>query len=449
MGRFALCCLLLMTTPAPLPATEPGSDAWAAKMWDAYITGHAANGDFSGNVLVSRRGRSIYEKSAGSASRTFDVPNRPDTRFLVASVTKTFTAAGIAVLAGDKRLKITDGLDLYLPELAAAKQIKLWHLLAHQSGLDNPDYEAIAARSVSPDDLLAMIGGKPLLFEPGSDSRYSNAGYVTLARVIEKVSGRPFEEFLKERIFSPLGMADSGTLRSGDIIPRLAEGYIPGSGTGFLRPQPRDPSSLFGSGNIYSTASDLDRWLTAIDRHELFDISKQEYPFGWGKRTWFDKQVLVQSGVTNGYSSVILTVPAEELHIVVLMNTQSGFTSDEGKSLLGIATGQAAPVPARRGFPPAVPRGVLERYAGLYLWGEPKIPMHIETDGRGLTLRWADSASVVPLTALSETEFEDRSSFGRIRFQGEGLVWTQNGEDTSAPRSRAESGSDSPSRPCP
>lgn len=447
MSRFVLCCLLLITTPAPLLASKPGSDAWAAKMWDAYITGHAVNGDFSGNVLVSRHGRSIYRRNSGFASLTFDVPNSADTRFLVASVTKTFTAAGIALLAGDNKLKITDGLDQYLPELAPAKQIKVWHLLAHQSGLDNPDYEAIAARSVSPDELLAMIGGKPLLFEPGSNTRYSNAGYATLARVIEKVGSKPFGEFLKERIFSPLGMTGSGTLASGDVISRLADGYIPGSGTSLMRPQPRDPSSLFGSGNIYSTVADLDRWLTAIDRHELFDISKQEYPFGWGKRTWFDKQVLVQSGITNGYSSVILTVPAEELHIVVLMNTQSGFTGDEGKSLLGIAVGHSVPVPARRASPPAVPRAILEQHAGLYLWGERKVPMHIETDGRVLTLRWADSSSVVPLTPLSATEFEDRSSFGRIRFQGEGLLWTQNGEDTPAPRSESASGSESPSRP--
>ena len=435
MVRPVVCCALSIAALVPLPAADRATEPAIAKMLDLYVDGHAANGDFSGTVLVTRHGRRVYEKSAGLASREFDVPNRLDTRFVVASVTKTFTAAGVALLEAQAKLKITDGLELYLPDLPPAGKIKLWHLLAHQSGLDNPDYDAIAARSVPPGELLSMIGAKPLLFEPGSTTRYSNAGYVTLARVIEKVSGRPFGEYLAERIFSPLGMAETGTLRSGLIVPRLAEGYIPGVGTGFLRPQPRDPSSLFGSGNVYSTAADLDRWLTAIDRHELFDIGKQPYPFGWGKRTWFDKNVLVQSGIANGYSSVILTVPAEELHIVVLMNTQSGFTGDEGRILLGIAAGQPASAPVRRAAPRAVPRAVFERYAGLYLWGEGKTPMHLETDGDVLTLRWADSASVVPLTPLSDTEFLDRTSFGRMRMQGDGLVWTQNGEDTPAPRS--------------
>jgi CubicO group peptidase (beta-lactamase class C family) len=432
VGLWLGLCLV-----SPALASGKFPDPRAAKMWDAWIAAHAAhaaNGDFSGIVLVTRHGRRIFEKRVGYASRRFDVPIAADTRFLVASVTKTFTAAGIALLQDQGKLTIKDGLEAYLPDFAHAKKIKIWHLLAHQSGLANPDYDEIAARDVPPDGLVAMIGAKPLLFEPGSETRYSNAGYIVLARVIEKVAGKPFGEFLREAIFSRLGMANTGTLRSAAIVPKLAEGYIPGVGTEFLRPQPRDPSSLFGSGNVYSTAADLDRWLTATDRHELFDITKQPYPFGWGKRSWFDKEVLVQSGIANGYSSIILTVPEEQLHIVVLMNTQSGFTGDEGKALLGIAAGQPAALPPRRGAPAKVPRERLAAYSGLYLWGDAKIPMHLEADGDALTLRWADSASVVPLTPLSETEFLDRTSFGRIRFRDGGLTWTQEGKDTQASR---------------
>ena len=434
MGRIAMGCFFAAIAVVPASAAEQAPDERAAAMLDAYVAAHAANGDVSGVILVSRHGRRVYEKSVGLASQAFEVPIRPDSRFLVASLTKTFTAAAIALLQSDGKLKITDGLEPYLPELAPAKKIKLWHLLGHQSGLDNPDYDAIAARNVSPDELVKMIGARPLLFEPGTDTRYSNAGYIVLARVVEKASGKPYGEFLQQRIFTRLGMASSGTLRSGAVVRRLAEGYVPGVGTAFLRPQPHDPSSLYGSGNVYSTAADLDRWLTAVDRHELFDITQQPYPFGWGKRTWFDKQVLVQSGITNGYSSVMLTVPEDELHVVVLMNTQSGFAGDEGQTLLGIALGKPATLPPKRAAAAAVPRATLERLAGDYAWGERKIPLHLVTDGEVLSLRWADSASVVPLTPLSETEFYDRTSFSRIRFHDHGLTWTQNGEDTPAPR---------------
>jgi CubicO group peptidase (beta-lactamase class C family) len=436
MMRLVWCCALGLIAVNPLPAREPGPENAIERAFDEYIAAHAANGDFSGTVLVTKNGRRIFEKSYSFASRPFEVPNRSDTRFTVASVTKTFTAAAIALLQNEGKLKIVDGLDSYLPKFAHATKIKIWQLLAHQSGLDDPDYDKIAANNVSPDQLLSMISAKPLLFAPGTQTRYSNAGYIVLACVIEKVSGKKFGDFLNERIFRPLKMADSGVWQSGVVVPRLAEGYIPDVGTGFSRPLPHDPSSLFGSGNVFSTAPDLDRWLTAIDRHELFDISKQPYPFGWGKRNWFDKQILVQSGITNGYSSIILTVPKDELHIVVLMNTQSGFTGDEGKKLLGIALGQRASPPAKRAAPASVDIATLRRHAGLYHWGKSKIPMHLGLEGQILTLRWADSASVVPLTPLSETEFIDRSSFGHIRFRTDGLTWTQNGEVTDATKAK-------------
>jgi CubicO group peptidase (beta-lactamase class C family) len=426
--RALFSCLLV------LAAVTPNADGRLRQVLDSYIDAHAANGDFSGIVLVTRHGEKVYEKTAGFASRSFDVPFRPDTRFTVASVTKTFTAAGIALLEKQGKLKITDPLETYLPGFPP--KILLWHLLAHQAGLADPEYDTIAARDVRPDELLAMIAAQPPLFEAGSTSRYGNAAYVVLARIIEKVSGKPFDQFLRETIFTPLSMSQSGTWRSGAIVPRLATGYIPGVGDGFLVPQPRDPSTLFGSGNVISTTADLDRWLTAVDRHTLFDVTKQPYPFGWGKRDWFGKAVLVQSGITNGYSSIILTVPADELHLVVLMNTQSGFTGDEGKALLGAMLGEPLPPPPRRGPPASVPKSKLDRLAGDYSWGERKIPMHLASDGSTLTLRWADSASVVPLTPVSETEFLDRTSFGRVRFDEQGLVWTQNGEDTRATRAK-------------
>jgi CubicO group peptidase (beta-lactamase class C family) len=434
MRRLAASCWLLAAALAPRPAAPEDADSRAAALLESYVSAHAANGDFSGVVLVTRNGKPLYERSIGLASRAFEVPNSAATRFPVASVTKTFTAAAIAILEREGKLKSSDELEAYLPALALADGVTLLHLLAHRSGLADPDYDTIATRSITADELLAMIDDKPRLFEPGTVSRYSNAGYVALARVIERASGRSFGDFLGQRIFSPLGMEDTGTLRSGVVVPRLAEGYVPGVGSAVLKPPPRDPSSLFGSGNVYATAADLDRWLGAIDANELFDLEAQAYPFGWGVRTWFGQRVLVQSGIDPGYSSVVLTVPAERLHVISLLNVQSGFNADEGRSLLGIVTGTPATLPARRDAPATVRPELLERYAGRYLWGEARIPLHVATDGEGLTLRWADATSFVALTPLSEVEFLDRTSFGRIRFHEDGLVWTQNGADTPAER---------------
>jgi CubicO group peptidase (beta-lactamase class C family) len=441
----SLALSVSIVTAAP-PSKE--TDKRAVQLWNTYLSSHIANGDFYGIILVTRDGKTLYDKSYASSdlikrgtsgwavntTQSTDVPS--GTQFLIASVTKTFTAAGIALLENDGKINATDSLVAWLPDFKYAKDIKVWQLLAHQSGLENPDYDSIAGRAVKPDELLDMIAARPLLFEPGKESRYSNAGYITLARIIEKASGMTYGHFLQSRIFDPLKMVQSGNLESGEVVTKLAVGNLPGVGTELVKPAKRDPSGYFGSGSIYSGAADLDRWLTAIDRHELFDITKQEYPFGWGKRKWFDRDVLVQSGIEDGYCSVVLTVPAEAPHIIVLMNAQTGFTNGEGKELLGVLYGEKLVMPARR---PAVPRldpETLELLAGTYLWGEPRIPMHLERNGRTLLLRWADSSSGVLLTPLSSTEFYDRTSFSTIRFGNDELTWTQNGSDTRAPRER-------------
>jgi len=98
--------------------------------------------------------------------------------------------------------------------------------------------------------------------------------------------------------------------------------------------------------------------------------------------------------------------------------------------LLGAVLGLPLEPPARRGPPANIAKARLDQLAGEYLWGEHKVPMHLATDGRTLTLRWADSASIVPLTPVSDAEFLDRTSFGRLRFDPAGITWTQNGEET-------------------
>lgn len=452
MLRIGSATFLSIALSVSIASAEPLSKEThkrAVQLWNSYLTGQIANGDFSGVMLVTREGKELYTKSfgyvgdaskknpSGAAINRIYSPEFPsDAQFLIASVTKTFTAAGIALLENDGKISATDSLVAWLPDFKYAKEIKVWQLLAHQSGLDNPDYDSIAARAVKPDELLDMIAAKPLLFEPGKESRYSNAGYIALARIIEKASGMTYGHFLDTRIFGPLQMGQSGNLESGEVVAKLASGHVPGVGTELLTPSRHDPSGYFGSGSIYSSATDLDRWLTAIDRHELFDITRQEYPFGWGKRKWFDRDVLVQTGIEDGYCSIVLTVPAEAVHIIVLMNAQTGITNGEGKELLGVLYGETLYPPRRRPTPPRLDPETVEMLAGTYLWGEPRFPMHLERSGRTLLLRWADSSSGVLLTPLSSTEFFDRTSFSTIRFDETGLTWIQNGSETKAPREK-------------
>lgn len=425
--RFAVVFIALLAQ-ADVEASLP----WTTKL-DRYVSAFQQNGDFIGNIRVSKNGKLLLGKSYGLASRPFSVPHSASSKFLIASVTKTFTAAAIVLLQEDGKLALDDDLSNFLPDFPHASEIKLKHLLLHSSGLQNPDYPSIAARAVSPKELLQMIGSKPLLFKPGKENRYSNAGYIVLAAVVEKASGMPFCEFLARRIFQPLAMRNTGCLTSGEVVPKLAEGYLPGEGTGFLRPPYQDPSSYFGSGNLYSTAEDLDLWLRAIDEKRLLDVAKLDYPFGWGKRKWHDREILVQSGFESGYSCIIVTVPAERLHLVVLMNMQSGFTADEGKTLVGFAYGKDATPPAKR-LAVKVPEEALAKYAGTYRYPEGGFPMHIELADEKLWLRWADSNERALLTPVAPTAFVDRASFGKIAFEEDHALWIQDSKRLTCPK---------------
>ena len=400
---------------------------------DTYLRATAANGDFSGNILVSQKGKIVFQRSYGAASETFGIKNSPSTKFAIASITKTFTGAAITLLQQEGKLSLEDSLARFFPDFPHAADIKILHLLLHQSGLQNPDYEAIAAQSVSPEELLQMIGAKPLLFEPGKETRYSNAGYIVLANVVQKASGMSFCDYLSRGIFVPLGMHDSGCMDSRAIIQQLAEGYMPALGTELQRAPQQDASSFFGSGNIYSTAHDLDLWLAAVDNKRLFNITKLLYPFGWGKRKWSNRDLIVQSGIISGYSSIILTVPTEQLHLVILMNTQSGVTADEGKSLLGAIYGDPL-VPPEKRSDNTVAAEKLAGYAGDYTFPHGGFPIHIRAIKGGLGLHWSRSNEEFILTPLGEEEFFDRSSFSRVVFEPDKLFWISNGQKLECPK---------------
>ena len=425
-----LLFMILLFTPTLGVSQQPAQ--WERTL-DTYLRANATNGDFSGNILVSQKGKIVFQRSYGTASETFGIKNHPSTKFAIASITKTFTAAAIALLQQEGKLSLDDNLARFFPDFPRAADIKILHLLLHQSGLQNPDYEAIAAQFVSPEELMRMIGTKPLLFEPGKETRYSNAGYVVLANVIQKASGMSFCDYLSRRIFIPLGMRNSGCMDSRAIIPQFAEGYMPALGTELQRAPQQDASSFFGSGNIYSTAQDLDLWLAAIDNKRLFDITKLAYPFGWGKRKWSNRDLIVQSGIISGYSSIILTVPTEQLHLVVLMNTQSGVTADEGKSLLSAIYGDPLALPEKRSDY-MVAAEKLAGYAGDYTFPQGGFPMHIRTIKGGLGLRWSRSNEEFILTPLGGDEFFDRSSFSRVVFEPDKLFWISNGQKLECPK---------------
>ena len=216
---------------------------------DAYFAPLVRSNEFAGAVLIARGDRVLFEKGYGMANAELAVPNSPTTMFRIASITKTFTAAAIVMLAERGALRYSDSLSTYLPDFPNGNRITIRHLLLHSSGVANPNYGEIATTRLSLNQLIGQFKNKPLLFEPGTRGQYSNAGYILLAAVIERASGMSYAEFIRRNISAPLGLRSTVPDRQDDVLPNRASGYVPG-------PLPRgleniawsDMSSTVGSG---------------------------------------------------------------------------------------------------------------------------------------------------------------------------------------------------------
>ena len=199
---------------------------------DAYVKPYLQPGDFSGAILIAKSGDVLLMKSYGLADRENKILNTPQTKFHLASTSKPFTTAAIMLLEEQGRLKVTDPLTKFIPGYPNGDKITVHHLMIHSTGIANIDgifnYGSLSQHSQTPATLVAQFNNKALIFEPGDRYSYSNSNYNLLAYIIEHVSGKDYGTFLKENIFDPHGMQNSGhDTGDGSQLEQSAKGYAP------------------------------------------------------------------------------------------------------------------------------------------------------------------------------------------------------------------------------
>jgi D-alanyl-D-alanine carboxypeptidase len=249
--------------------SRKGSDAEVAAAAEVLLSADHGEDSFSGVVLIAKDGKPFFHKAYGKANRDFGAPNRPDTKFNLGSINKVFTQVAIAQLAEQDKLSLSDTIRKRLPDYPSpvADKITIQQLVTMTSGLGDFFGERFDAtpksRFRSLADFLPMFVNEPLLFEPGTSRSYSNAGYIVLGLIIEKVSGQSYYDYVRQHIFLPAGMKDTDAYMQDAIVPNRAVGYTRESEDGKPQAGPRRinlytlPARSSSAGGGYSTAPDL------------------------------------------------------------------------------------------------------------------------------------------------------------------------------------------------
>ncbi len=433
MSRKLAIALLSFSISANAVLANAGNAAAATRI-DSYLQPYVESANFSGTVLVERDGKTVFQKSYGLADRERHVPNRPDTRFHVASLSMQFTAAAILRLVDQGSLSLDSHVGEYVHGIPGAEKITIRDLLTQQSALpdinDQPDYNETLQHHQTPASLIAKIQGHPLLFDPGSKFLHEeHSAYNLLALILEKKSGLPFAAAIKRQLFDPAGLRSSGA--DDDSLAsaaKMAVGYEPDGVRGLKRAQEIHWSAKSGNASIYTTVSDEAKLVRALFEGQLLkpaslkavlDTSPR-VGYGWfrGKKDRFNETAYYSNGRAPGFASFVLYLPKEHLTVIVFSNIYSSATTTIGYDIAAAALDLPYTSFQRRRSP--LDSDELKACTGTFQFGpdfyQPNAKLALTAQGSDLSLRWP-SGNISALIPLDRDHFVDRSYWEEVTIQ--------------------------------
>ena len=303
------------------------------------------------SVIVFRKGQKLLDKSWGYASMELSVPMPDDASFKIGSVTKQFTAAAILKLVDEGKLSLEDDFTDYLDFDTRGRIITINNLLNHTSGIPSyteiPEFEDLSIRQYERDTLVRLVEQNDFLFEPGEALIYNNSAYFFLGLIIERISGKSYEEYLNEQFFEPLGMLNSYYCSTSEVISNKVYGYNY-SESGLKQKDYIDHTWPYSAGSLCSTAEDLLVWMRALHEGKIFSDhlyqmmitpdqlnngTEIRYAKGLVNYTNFGNRQIGHGGGISGFLSETRYFPDDDLYIICLVNTMSprgaGFFAEE------------------------------------------------------------------------------------------------------------------------
>ncbi len=449
--RFLVLVLLLLASGmfgAPVCAS-PVTDAEIAQRAQQLLEEKTTTTGPGAAVLIARGDKILFRSARGLANIELGVQLAPDQVFHIASVTKVFTAALVLKLAEAGKLSLDDQLSVYLPDIPNAGQVTLRQLLSHTGGLSdrgqpNPQ-PGFRRRDTDTATLISEIGARPLNFAPGTSQAYSNAGYIVLGAVIEKVTGKPWHDALREQLLQPLGLSHTQYGAVSDLIPGRVSGYTSNRGSYIVNNSDYISMSIPASaGALVSTVDDLHLWMRALSRGvaisagsfsqmiappELPGASPAD-PYGLGVYLWQvrGETVIGHTGQINGFASVVGIVPSHDIVIVALANDDGFDARTFGRRLAAIALERPYPTVVAKPISPAD----LRAFSGSYQDGAVVRTLSVR-DGKLYAQRGNGNTNPLQLAANGQLHFDpdELSYFVPVRDTANAVVrlnYFQNGE---------------------
>jgi CubicO group peptidase (beta-lactamase class C family) len=290
--RTPVLAIALLSSVACLSGQNPSPSK--AERIGQLVSTYEEYGYINGAILVAEHGEVIYAKGIGDANIESHTRNTPQTKFGIASITKQFTAVLVLQQVAEGKIRLDGRVSDYLPwyRQDTGARITVEQILHHTAGLP-PDYDApefgdgeAAARRTEPQAFAQKVCQPGLISEPGTNWNYSNCGYVLLGLILERVTGKPFEVLLQQRLLRPLGMKDSGMDRNNLETIGGASGYTRHAGPHYTLGPYIDRSHIFAAGSMYSTVEDLFRWNQALSSNAFFSQTMREQIFTPGLGDW-------------------------------------------------------------------------------------------------------------------------------------------------------------------
>lgn len=404
-------CILFTTTQAQDLTTQ----------FDNIVSKYYQDDMPGATILVAKDGKPIYRKAVGKANLELDVDMVPENVFMLASITKQFTAVAILMLEEQGKLNLDDPITKFIPDYPThGKTITVHHLLNHTSGIKSytgmGDLTKVARNDKTLDELIEYFKNEPMDFDPGDAFAYNNSGYVLLGKIIEVLSNDTYENFIEKNIFDRLGMNNSSYGNNREIVKNRVDGYEQDA-NGYVNANYISMTLPHAAGSLTSTVDDMLKWQNALNNNTLIkeatfskaikgsELNNGEhipYGYGLGEMNLKGSKGYTHSGGIFGTSTNGIYLMEEDVYVIGLSNCSCNDIGAVTQSLAATAIGK--PFPTMKDVI-SLSEEKMKQWVGAYEFEDGAIRHVFMKDGKLNSMRESETNTVFEIFPLSENRF--------------------------------------------